>query len=237
MSCDAKEHEAKLVILISGPSGSGKSTLIHRLLDEDPGIAFSVSVTTRARREGERDGEAYHFVDDEIFDARLADASFLEWAEVYGKRYGTPVSEIARIHGQGQDALFDLDSVGGRNLMKAMACPKGDTAVGSPEGAAVVSLFILPPEADALRQRLQARGTDSAEIIEGRLGLVREQSTGYRDYRYLIVNDELERAYASLRAIIVAERALRPRQETLARTILNTFDETPDKTPDKRDQP
>jgi guanylate kinase len=217
MSYEDRETPSKLVILISGPSGSGKSTLINRLLAEDPRISFSVSVTTRDRRDGEVDGEAYHFVSEENFDEHLAANSFLEWAEVYSKRYGTPLSEVSRIHGAGNDALFDLDSVGGRNLMAAM-----DDASEQNE---VVSIFILPPEASALRQRLRGRGTDSEAVIEGRLRLVLDQSTGYRDYRYLIVNDDLEQAYGALRAIIIAERARRPRQESRAAAILETFDE------------
>lgn len=232
MSSDpSAKAPGNLVILISGPSGSGKSTLITRLLAEDPGICFSVSVTTREPRAGEQDGHAYHFVSEQDFDERLAAGSFLEWAEVYGKRYGTPTSEVSRIHGAGKDALFDLDSVGGRSLIRMMAPRDEDRAPGHGEGLAmgepgdIVSIFILPPEAAALRRRLRGRGTDSEEAISARLGLVREQSTGYRDYRYVIVNDDLEQAYGTLGAIIKAERARRPRQEARAASILQTFDE------------
>ena len=230
MSCDASPWvPGQLVILISGPSGSGKSTLIARLLADDPRVCFSVSVTTRDRRTGEEDGEAYHFVSEAAFDERLAAGSFLEWAEVYGKRYGTPVSEASRIHQAGKDALFDLDSVGGRNLMRAIdGDGRGGPEREPAEAGQVVSVFIFPPEAAALRQRLTARGTDSEEIIEARLALVREQSASYVDYRYLIVNDDLEGAYDALRAIITAERALRVRQTARAAAILKTFDKRDD---------
>jgi len=200
---------AHLIVLVSGPSGSGKSTLIERLLAEDPGIGFSVSVTTRPPRAGEVDGRDYRFVSDGGFDAYLAADAFVEWAEVYGKRYGTPKSEIERLHREGKDVLFDLDTVGGRTLMATYRD--------------VVSVFVLPPEYAALKSRLEARGTDAPEVIARRLGMVAEQSAGYSDYRYLIVNEDLDRAFAELVSILWAERARTLRNRERAEEILATF--------------
>jgi len=198
-----------LVLLVSGPSGSGKSTLIGRLMEAEPRIGFSVSVTTRAPRAGEVDGRDYHFVSEVEFDRLLAGDLLLEWAEVYGHRYGTPRSEVARLHAAGRDALFDLDIVGGHNLMTQLP--------------GVVSIFILPPEFAALRLRLVLRGKDDDETIRRRLGLVASQCQGYEAYRYLIVNDDLEAAAGDLAAIVRAERAATSRRRALAKAVLATF--------------
>lgn len=198
-----------LVLLVSGPSGSGKSTLIGRLMQAEPRIGFSVSVTTRAARAGEVDGRDYHFVSAAEFDRLLAGDLLLEWAEVYGHRYGTPRSEVARLHAEGRDALFDLDIVGGHNLMRQIP--------------GVVSVFILPPEFGALRLRLVLRGKDDDQTIQRRLGLVAAQCQGYEAYRYLIVNDDLEAAAGDLAAIVRAERAATSRRRALAEAVLATF--------------
>jgi guanylate kinase len=199
----------QLIILISGPSGCGKSTLIERLLAEDQRIRFSVSVTTRAPRVGEVHGRDYSFVTEQQFDRLVADDAFVEWAHVYGHRYGTPRSEVARIHLEGHDALFDLDSVGGRNLMRLFP----DT----------IPIFVLPPRYQALRQRLVARGKDSNEIIEQRLGMVYEQGQECFAYRHVVVNDDLDVAFADLTAILRAERCRLSRNRERVRAILETF--------------
>ena len=186
-------ESTRLIILVSGPSGSGKSTLITRLLAEDPGIGFSVSMTTRAPRRGEVDGRDYRFVDEAAFRRRIDAGDLIEWAEVYGNLYGTPLSEIDRLHQKGQDALFDLDSVGGVNLMARY-----------PE---TVSIFVLPPRYETLRERLVARGTDNEAIIEARLRRVHDQGIGYRDgYRFVLINDDLDETFDALRAVIAAAR-------------------------------
>jgi len=200
----------RLVILVSGPSGSGKSTLIARLREAEPRVGFSVSVTTRAPRGGEVDGRDYHFVDDAEFDRLLASNALLEWARVYDRRYGTPRSEVTRLHQEDRDALFDLDIVGGHNLMRHFRD--------------VVSVFVLPPEYGALRERLVARGKDDEATIDRRLGQVASQCIGYEQYRYLVVNDDLEAAAAELIAIVRAERAATSRRLVRAERVLATFE-------------
>lgn len=199
-----------LVLLVSGPSGSGKSTLLGRLMQADARLGFSVSVTTRAPRVGEVDGRDYHFVSEAEFDRLLAADALLEWAIVYGHRYGTPRSEVARLHAAGRDALFDLDIVGGHALLRQL-----------PD---VVSVFVLPPRYADLRARLEARGKDDAATIDRRLGLVASQCQGHEAYRYLIVNDDLEVATADLAAIVRAERVATSRRRALARAVLATFE-------------
>jgi guanylate kinase len=197
-------ESTRRIVLVSGPSGSGKSTLITRLLAEDPGLGFSVSMTTRAPRRGEVDGRDYRFVDEPDFRRQIDAGGLVEWAEVYGNLYGTPLSEIDRLHGQGQDALFDLDRVGGVNLMARF-----------PE---TVSIFVLPPRYDALRQRLVARGTDSEEIIEARLRRVHDQGVGYRGgYRFVLINDDLDETFDTLQAVIAAARSEATTPELRAR--------------------
>ncbi len=205
-------NEPPLTLLVSGPSGSGKSTLIARLMQAEPRVGFSVSVTTRAPRAGEVDGRDYHFVDDAAFDRLLADDALLEWARVYDRRYGTPKSEVTRLHAAGRDALFDLDIVGGHNLMRLM-----------PDA---ISVFILPPRYHDLQARLTARGKDDAATIARRLAQVASQCAGHQAYRYLIVNDDLEVAASELLAIVRAERTATSRRLARAQAILATF-ETP----------
>jgi guanylate kinase len=199
-----------LVILVSGPSGAGKSTLIARLLQAEPSIGFSVSATTRPPRSGEVDGRDYHFVSDDEFGRMVADDRLIEWARVYNNSYGTPKSEVARLRDAGRDGLFDLDIVGGLNLMRYD--PK------------TVSIFILPPEYHDLRARLEARGKDDKATIDSRLGMVAEQCRGIEHYGYVIVNDDVDVAANELIAVVRAERARTLRRIERARKILATFD-------------
>jgi guanylate kinase len=176
----------------------------------EPRVGFSVSVTTRAPRAGEVDGRDYHFASEAEFDDLVATDALLEWANVYDHRYGTPRSEVARLHAAGRDALFDLDIVGGHNLMRRF--PN------------VVSVFVLPPEYDALRERLVARGKDDEATIDRRLRQVASQCVGYEQYRYLVVNDDLEAAATELVAIVRAERAATSRRRVRAERVLATFE-------------
>ena len=180
-----------LLIVVSSPSGAGKTTLCHRLIDEFPDIVFSVSYTTRAMRRGEEEGVDYHFVDRAKFEQMVANEEFAEWAEVHGNRYGTTVEAVQQALGGGRHVLFDVDYQGGRQI-KA----KFETEA--------VLVFVLPPSLQELERRLRQRATDAPDVIERRLKKAHEELKQYGLYQYLIVNDELPRAYDRLRAIYLA---------------------------------
>ena len=189
-----------LLFIISGPSGSGKSTLTRRLLAEVPGLAFSVSHTTRPPRPGERDGEDYHFVDRSAFIA-LRDqkpSGFLEWAEVHGNLYGTGAEEVRGKLAQGRDIILDIDVQGARQVL------------ARPEGRDAASIFISPPSMAALAERLGQRG-DAGDSFDLRLKNAREELVCAPGYAYLLVNDDLETAAAALKSIVIAERLRRRR--------------------------
>ena len=189
-----------LLFILSGPSGSGKSTLTHRLLAEVPGLAFSVSHTTRPPRPGERDGVDYHFVTREAFIAlRDRDPSgFFEWAEVHGNLYGTGVDEVRGKLRQGLDILLDIDVQGARQVLARQ------------DGRDAVSVFVSPPSMETLAARLGGRG-DAGDSFELRLKNAREELACAPDYAYLLVNDDLETAAAALKSIVIAERLRRRR--------------------------
>lgn len=181
-----------LLVIFSAPSGGGKSTLIHRLMAEEGRMAFSVSHTTRAPRPGEQDGVDYYFVSEETFDRMLAENAFVEWARVHGHRYGTSRKEVERLLRLGQDVLFEVDFQGGRALMRRF-----------PEA---VSIFVLPPSMAEVRRRLRSRGTDAPEEIALRLRNARMEIAVAGEYRYVVVNDDLDRVIGDVRAILAAER-------------------------------
>jgi guanylate kinase len=186
-----------LLLVLSAPSGAGKTTLAHRFRAAHPDAIFSVSVTTRPARRGERDGVDYHFVTPERFAELVAQGAFAEWAEVHGQRYGTLRATVDEALRDGRIALFDIDVHGGEQLRRAY-----------PRDA--VTVFILPPSAAELERRLRGRSTDSAEVIARRLVAARaEVARGLAGYDYVIVNDELEAALALLAAIAAHERARR----------------------------
>lgn len=190
-----------LLFIISGPSGSGKSTLTRRLLAEVPGLAFSVSHTTRPPRPGERDGADYHFVERDAFIA-LRDqepSGFIEWAEVHGNLYGTSADEVRSKLAQGLDIILDIDVQGARQVL------------ARPDGRDAASIFISPPSLAALAERLGQRG-DAGDSFELRLKNAREELACAPDYAYLLVNDELDTAAAALKSIVVAERLRRRRR-------------------------
>jgi guanylate kinase len=196
------------LFVVTGASGTGKTTLLRAALDIVPGIAFSVSATTRAIRAGEMDGVDYHFLRAEQFEAQVQAGAFLEWAEVYGHRYGTlrgPVEEALK---GGQSVLLDIDTQGADQVRTVM-----------PEA---VSLFVLPPSLEALGTRLRARGTDSEAIIEGRLRSAQDQIQECGHFDYLVVNDHLQSAQDQFAAILVAELRKTSRQPSLvARFVLD----------------
>ena len=187
-----EETRKGMLLVVSGASGTGKGTLVKRLLDEDDSFAFSVSVTTREPREGEIDGVHYHFVSEEKYDELVAQDAFLEHAGFCGHRYGTLKKEVFGRMEKGQNVLLDIETQGAFNVMaKAPDC---------------VSVFILPPSYAELRRRLENRNTEEAEDVKRRLETARHEIPLMNRYQYIIVNDEIETAYAQLRAIVQAEK-------------------------------
>jgi guanylate kinase len=181
------------LLVLSGPSGAGKGTLVERLLKERTDCVFAISATTRPIRATETDGVQYHFVTREEFEARRDRGYFLEWAEVHGKLYGTPVHEVDEKIAQGKVVVLDIDVQGGASVRRAR-----------PDA---VSVFIYPPSLDELLARLRKRATDKDEVIATRLANAPGEMAQYVHYDYLVVNDDLERAAAQLIAVHDAERA------------------------------
>lgn len=180
-----------LLVIVSSPSGAGKTTLCHRLMAEFPALRFSVSATTRPPRANERHGVDYTFVDDAAFLQMVARGELAEWAEVHGHRYGTPRSAVVDALENGHDVLFDIDWQGGEQLKQKFA-----------EDA--VMIWVLPPSLAVLEERLRRRATDTPAVIERRLAAAKQELRHYDSYDYLVVNDELERAYLSVKSIYVA---------------------------------
>ncbi|MGA2044804.1 MAG: guanylate kinase [Roseiarcus sp.] len=188
-----------LMLILSSPSGAGKTTLTRMLLqDKALDLTLSVSVTTRARRSSEADGIHYHFIGDRQFDAMRQAGDLLESADVHGHRYGTPRAPVEAVLAQGRDMLFDIDWQGAQQVRKAM-------------GPDVVSIFILPPSLAELRARLDRRAEDTAAAIAARLENARREIERWRQYDYVLVNDDLQRAFGQVLSIIAAERLREPR--------------------------
>jgi guanylate kinase len=186
------------LLVLSGPSGAGKTTLYRLVLQRHPEIRFSVSCTTRAPRAQECAGVDYHFLSVPEFQARLAAGAFLEHAEVHGNWYGTLRAEVEGPVLDGVDVLLDIDVQGARQVRAVSR--------GTPFAAAFLSVFCAPPSFAALQKRLEARGTDSAAVIAGRLQRARTELTAWREYDAVVVNDRLEEAVAQLEAIVLAAR-------------------------------
>jgi guanylate kinase len=186
-----------LMFVLSSPSGAGKTTLTRMLLeDERSNVELSVSVTTRPKRASEIDGRHYYFIDRKRFDAMAEGGELLEWAEVHGNGYGTPRSPVEKFLRIGKDVLFDIDWQGTLQLYRAAR-------------ADVVSVFVLPPNAHALRERLARRAEDNQEVIDRRLRNAIEELEHWREYDYVLVNDDLDRSYRALKSILAAERSRR----------------------------
>ena len=203
-----------ILFVISSPSGGGKGTLIKRLLASVPGVGYSVSWTTRAPRPGEIDGVNYRFASAEEFEQKRQANGFLEWAVVHGHLYGTARAAVRQELARGHDIILEIDVQGARAVRKAMR-------------GSVVSVFILPPSFEVLRERLTARMTERPEELELRLANARGEVAEYKHFDYLILNDEVEPAAAQLASVVWAERARRKRQEWLARRVLATFGAPP----------
>jgi guanylate kinase len=197
------------ILIISAPSGSGKSTLVRRLIASLPDLAFSVSHTTRPRREGEKDGRDYFFVRRKRFERMIAARDFIEWAEVHGHLYGTSKGQIDKALKAGRDILLDIDVQGHQQVRKLL-----------PEA---LSVFVMPPSLRELKRRLAERHSDSPRVIERRLAAARQEITHWPDYDYLVVNDRLSLATQALGAIVRAGRFRRQNQAERAQEICQTF--------------
>ncbi|WP_225204716.1 guanylate kinase [Novosphingobium huizhouense] len=191
-----------LMFILSSPSGAGKTTIARRLLAEVPDIAMSVSATTRPIRPGEVEGKDYHFVSQDEFDRMVEANEFYEWAQVFGKSYGTPKAHIRTQLKAGQDVLFDIDWQGTQQLYQKAQ-------------ADVVRVFILPPSLEELNRRLVGRGTDSAEVIAARMARAQAEISHWDGYDYVVVNDDVETCFAKVQQILEAERMRRTRQTGL----------------------
>jgi guanylate kinase len=188
-----------LMLVLSSPSGAGKTTLSRLLLNADRHVELSVSVTTRPQRRGEIDGRDYHFIDLARFEAMERSGRLLEWAEVFGHRYGTPRQPVEKALRAGRDVLFDIDWQGTQQLREKA---RDD----------LVSVFILPPTAKELERRLERRAQDSRVIIGARMAKAAGEMSHWPEYDYVIVNREKKDAFAEVRAILAAERLKRERQ-------------------------
>jgi len=204
-----------ILFVVSSPSGGGKGTLIQRVLKQVPNLSYSVSFTTRAPRNGELGGREYFFVTRDRFEEMIAAGDFLEWAHVHSKLYGTAREQVVREIAEGHDIILELDVQGAASVRPLMA----DS----------VSIFILPPSFEILKQRLQARGTDSADELDLRLRNAHLELKDYSAFQYVILNDDLDRAANQMTAIIHAERARLSRQEARVRRVVEAFtkDEIP----------
>jgi guanylate kinase len=200
-----KPHELErrgLLFVLSSPSGAGKSTLSKMLLDADDNISLSVSYTTRPARPGEVDGEHYHFVDTATFKKMAADEEFLEWAHVFGHRYGTPKAPVEAALADGCDVLFDIDWQGAQQLYQEA-------------GPDVVRVFILPPSIEELERRLHSRAQDSDEVIADRMSRAKAEIGHWDGYDYVLINDDVEGCFEKVSQILTAERMKRRRQKGL----------------------
>ncbi|MFA9230582.1 MAG: guanylate kinase [Microgenomates group bacterium] len=204
-----------ILIILSSPSGAGKSTLARRLMEWDPSLRFSVSATTRAPRPGEVDGREYYFKSRAEFETLVKTGEMLEHAEVFGNFYGSPKAPVEVAMGQGRDTLFDIDWQGGQQVRNSAL------------GRSVVSVFVLPPSIAELERRLRARAQDSDEVIAGRMAKSRDEISHWAEYDYVIVNNDIDSAFAELVTIVQAERLRRDHQPDLSdfvRTLNQEFE-------------
>ena len=196
-----------LLIVVSGPSGTGKGTVCGELLDSMPELAYSISATTRAPRAGEVDGKNYYFLTKERFEELIAEGGFLEYANVYGNYYGTPLVKIQERLAEGNDILLEIDTQGALEVMKK--CPDA------------VSIFILPPSIKELRRRLNKRGTETDDVIEKRLAQAEREIKMAENYDYIMINGELELAVQDLLSVIRSQELKKDNSKYLIDEVLN----------------
>jgi len=188
-----------LMFVLSSPSGAGKTTLSRMLMDRMPGLQMSVSATTRPKLRGEVEGRDYLFVDASKFEAMVKQDELLEWAVVFGNRYGTPRAPVEAALSAGRDVLFDIDWQGTQQLREKA-------------GGDVVSVFILPPSAADLERRLHTRAQDSDEVIRGRMERASHELSHWAEYDYIVVNQNVDEAFSEVQSILKAERLKRARR-------------------------
>lgn len=191
-----------IIFVVSAPSGAGKTTLCDKLQKEFKDIHYAITATTRAPRGDEVDGKSYYFMTMADFEAKLAAGGFIESAVVHGNRYGSPKGPVVSALEDGCDVLMNLDVQGAATVRQCIRnAPEGD-----PLKRTLVDIFVVPPSTEVLRNRLVVRGTDSLEVIEKRMKQAREEIAHWKEYKYMVVNDDLAEAYDHMRAIILAER-------------------------------
>ena len=212
MSSDTPARRG-LLFIVSAPSGTGKTTLIERLVQLVPNLRMSRSYTSRAARNGEQHGVDYHFVTRQHFEQRTQDGEFLEWADVFGNYYGTCARDTEAVLAGGDDVMLVIDVQGARQVRS--------------RGLHTVGIFVLPPSASILEQRLRGRSKDTEEQIRRRLQVACSEVGEFARYEYVVVNDELEAAVDRLRAIVLAERAKVHQMRAAAEGIIETFKEDP----------
>jgi len=195
-----------LMLVLSSPSGAGKTTISRLLLEQDPDITMSVSVTTRPPRPGEVEGKDYYFVDHARFDRMVEEGALLEHARVFGNMYGTPSQPVFAALEAGRDVLFDIDWQGTQQLSG-----KARTDV--------VRIFILPPSTEELEKRLRTRAQDSDEVVAARMSKASEEMSHWAEYDYVVVNVDVEESLAKVNAILAAERLRRERQVGMAEFV------------------
>ena len=196
-------HRRGFLLVLSSPSGAGKTTITRRLIERDPSLSLSVSVTTRLPRPGERDGTDYRFIDQARFDAMVAEGELLEHATVFEHNYGTPRQPIEAALAAGRDVVTDIDWQGTQQLAESVPHD-------------LVRVFVLPPSMEALESRLRQRAQDSAEIVAERMAKSAEELSHWSEYEYVIVNRAIDESVALVQAIVTAERLRRTRQVGLS---------------------
>jgi len=195
-----------LLIVLSSPSGAGKSTIARMLLGADSEVTMSISATTRPKRPAEKNGVDYHFVDDSEFDRMIEAGEFVEWAHVFGHRYGTPKAPVKQALRRGRDILFDIDWQGARQLEPDF-------------GEHLVTIFLLPPSMDELEKRLRARNQDSEDVIADRMRRAADEIDHWAEYEYVLVNRDMDSCLEQVRSIVTAERSKKARQTGLVEFV------------------
>jgi guanylate kinase len=198
-----------LLFIVSAPSGTGKTTLVEKLVQQIPNLCLSRSYTSRPARTGEQDGVDYNFITRQRFEEMARAGEFLEWADVFGNYYGTCAADTERCLASGQDLVLVIDVQGARQVRR--------------RGTASIGIFVLPPSAEILEQRLRGRSKDSEEAIRKRLDVACREVGEFATYEYVVINDELDTAVERLRAIVLAERARVQVMRQTAENIIATF--------------
>jgi len=198
------------LFIVSAPSGAGKTTLVERLVEQLPQLRMSRSYTSRTARQGETDGVDYNFITRSSFESMAAAGEFLEWAAGFGNLYGTRAFDTERLLNAGDDVVLVIDVQGARKVRE--------------RGISATTVFVMPPSADVLEQRLRGRSKDSEDAMQRRLAVARTEVAAFTEYDYIVINDELTAAVDRLRSIVIAERAKRSRMTPVAERVVRTFE-------------